>query len=299
MKKHRLTALILALCCLFSIAHAAENQPAFMFRLTWDGQPDSEILDIAAHVTGIMDDGGEVLPGESEGEYFSSSDSSWIGSHYIYGNGHTEISFRRLDGDFSIIVEWGNPDLLFSGLNYADINLNIEISTPDGILMNIAANPEAAAAQGRENIVPVDDYYCRGGTGMWYFGLRLDHGSILPLNGFASEPQEEIQYIQDVQSQSVEAYNESGFKTASEWIENGVVTAYTYWDYDENGNLVRIRYANAMDPDEVTIIFTHENGSVQMYNIAGTLLAEAASAYDAAEQLGMGYIVAESINGAG
>lgn len=298
----RLAILILGICLLFSAAAAeiAIDQPPVYINLTWDEQSNGPDLDISAYVTGILDDGSEVIRAETEGEYLSSTDFSWVGSHYIYGNGLTKLAFHRLDGDYSIIVEWGNPDILFSGISYADVNLNIEISTSEEILANISANMDRATAEGRENIVPVDDFYYRGGTGVWYLGFRLDHGRIVPLfsEDNASEPapeaQPDIQYVQDIQSQSVEAYNDAGFKTASEWHENGVVTAYTYWDYDENNRLVQIRYANMMDPDEVIVLFTYENGSVQMYNVLGTLLAEAESAYAAAEQLGMGYIVAES-----
>ena len=66
-------------------------------------------------------------------------------------------------------------------MNYADINLNIEISTPEEILANISANTDRAAEEGRENIIPVDDFYYRGGTGVWYLGFRLDHGRLVPL----------------------------------------------------------------------------------------------------------------------
>ena len=78
--------------------------------------------------------------------------------------------------------------------------------------------------------------------------------------------------------------------------QNILVTAYTYWDYDADNRLVQIRYANMLEPDEVIILFAYENSAVQMYNASGALLAEAESAYAAAEQLGMGYIVAESQN---
>ena len=291
----RLFSLVLAACCLFSAATAETAEPLAYIKLSWEAQSIGEELDIMAYVTGVMDDGGDVLPGETEGEYYNSTDGSWIGSHYVYGNGFTYIGFNRLDGDYSIIVEWGNPDLLFSGFSYGQINLNMEISTPEDGLINISADPDRAAAEGRVNIVPIDDYYYRGATGAWYLGFRLDHGKIAPLiieDSAAEAPDAPV--IQEVQTQSVESYNAAGFKTASEWLENGVVAAYTYWDFDENNRLVQIRYANALDPDEVTILFTYENGLVQMYNIFGTLLAEAESAYAAAEQLGMGYIVAES-----
>lgn len=294
----RLLALCLVLCSLFSAlsAQATTAQAPLMIKLTWDNQYNGQAVDIAAWVNGILDDGSEIIRAQTEGEYLSSMDYSHVGSHYNYGTGLTELSFYRLDSDISITIEWANEELLFSGLGYADVNLNIEVSTPEGILMNIAANAEAAAAHGRENLVPMDDFYCRGGTGVWYLGLRIDHGNILPLNGIAVEPQEETPYIQDVQSQSVEAYNEYGYKTASEWYENGALTAYTYWDYDESGNLLQIRYMNMLEPDEVKILFSYENDAVQMYNIAGTLLAEGTSAYDAAEMLGMGSFVSESMN---
>lgn len=295
----RMFVLIMIICCLFSMATAETAEAQAYIKLSWEAQSIGPEMDIVAHVTGVMDDGGDVLPGETEGEYFNSTDYSWLGSHYIYGNGFTHISFQRLDGDYSIIVEWGNPDLLFSGLGYGDINLNMEIFTPEDGIVNISANPDRAAAEGRVNIVPIDDYYYRGGTGVWYLGFRLDHGRIAPLSIEDSAlDAPDIPVVQEVQTQSVERYNAAGFKTASEWMENGVVTAYTYWDYDENNRLIQVRYANALDPDEIAILFTYENGSVQMYNIFGALLAEAESAYAAAEQLGMGYIVAESTNAA-
>lgn len=296
----RLTALILGICCLFSMASAeisADELPVCI-KLTWDAKSDGPDLEIAAFVSGMLDDGSEVIPMETEGEYISSGDYSHVGSHYIYGNGLTELWFYRLDGNFSITVEWGNPELLFSGASYADYNLNIEISTAEETLLNIAANPDKAMAEGRQNPVPLDDYYNRGATGVWYIGLRLDHGSIVPLfSEYEAAEQPESQHTEEIQTQSVESYNEAGFKTASEWMENGVVTAYTYWDYDESNRLIQIRYANMLEPDEVAICFTYENGAVQMYNALGTLLAEDESALAAAQQLGMGYIVEEALNG--
>ena len=90
-------ALILIACCMLSMAAAETAEPQAYIKLSWEAQSIGEELDIVAYVTGIMDDGGDVLPAETEGEYFNSTDGSWLGSHYIYGNGFTFKSYNAHD----------------------------------------------------------------------------------------------------------------------------------------------------------------------------------------------------------
>lgn len=274
--------------------------------ITWD-QDWTESHKINVLVEGVLDDGSQVVRAPTEGEYLSSSDYSHVGSHYIYNNGLTELKFYRLDALYNIVVTWdesyyfNNFNVLSNDPEYSYIDLNIRIYNPHETLLNIAADIEKAREDGREKLTQASDFLFRGNNGIWYYQLNLDHGKVkpgmalLPSQNTSEETKTDITYAPNGQIQSKDTYNALGYKISSEWFDNGTCTAYTYWDYNDQNQLLEIRYMNVMEPDEVTIRFVHTGSSVQMYNLAGTLLGEGPTAYDAAEQIQYGFIVAESM----
>ena len=102
--------------------------------------------------------------------------------------------------------------------------------------------------------------------------------------------------------QSLAEYDHKGRKILSEWYEEGTCTDYTYWEYDSRENLVSIRYRNLLEPEEVEIRFEYQYDrndqltKVTMHNARGKLLAEGESPYAAANQLGLGTLVEESLH---
>ncbi|MBR3872965.1 MAG: hypothetical protein IKJ26_02235 [Clostridia bacterium] len=103
-------------------------------------------------------------------------------------------------------------------------------------------------------------------------------------------------YTPDGQLQTEQRYNAAGYMLYDRWYDNGECTGYTIWDYDANGNLILIRYANAMESGQVKLLFenTYSGGQlvkVQLYNILGTLLGEGPTAADAADAIGMRMLV--------
>ncbi|MBQ7867665.1 MAG: hypothetical protein IJ354_05915 [Clostridia bacterium] len=103
-------------------------------------------------------------------------------------------------------------------------------------------------------------------------------------------------YTPDGQLQTEQRYNAAGYMLYDRWYDNGECTGYTIWDYDVNGNLTLIRYANAMESGQAKLLFEniYSGGQlmkVELYNILGTLLGEGPTAADAADAVGMRMLV--------
>ena len=317
-----------------SVAEIVEiTETPLHMKMTWDRNKDGVDVDIQAILTGTLDDGGMVERAQTEGEYFSSLDDSWIGSHYIYGDEYTELSFNRLDGIYDINIEWGNLEPIDYGWSYGDVDLNLQFYTENQEYLNIAADYEKGVAEGRECVVPIDEYLQRGVTGVWYLAFRLDHGKIVPVTGmdegydmseWGSESPDytgdmaegdsvtaegntrEVwisqdgdknieEYTPDGKIQFREAYNKDGYKLGYSWYDNEECTAFTRWTYVEENRLDTITHKTVMDTEAFQVCFKYEDDVVKMYNHMGTYLSEGASALEAAEKMGIGYLVQECL----
>lgn len=270
-------------------------------RASWDHKAGDAPVRVDVLLEGTFLDGGAVMPAESEGVYVHSMDFSPVATVRKLEE-TTVLEITRLTGDYTITIEWGETEDL-PGLTYADIALRIEIATPIETLLTLAADPETV-----EETVELTDpaeFYSRGNAGVWYYGFHLDNGQLLTLAGepvFPEGGDRETTYTEDGQVQSIDEYDEKGRKTLSEWYDDGICTAYTYWEFDSRENLVKIRYRNLLEPEEVEIRFEYDYDKndqltgVAMYNARGKLLAEGESAYGAANQLGLGALVEESLH---
>ena len=304
------------------------DMPTFI-TITWESEVDGIEMDLTANITGTLDDGTSVRRAASEGEYITSSGR--VATHYDYGQ-WIELEVLRSDAVLDVMIDYGdvNP---FTAPSYAEANVDIHIFNPLGTIAVIAANPEESTFAGSPDMVSTDYFLLRGGTGVYFFAFQLDHGNLKGLSGeyvLESAPEESLQQGSDVagtvsqelirksftatksgnrldeyytsngQLQYSERYNPDGYKLESCWFDNGECTAYTQWTYNENNHLTRIRYKNIMEPNVVQMDFQNTYSGnklkkVALYNVAGKLLGEGATAADAADAVGMRMLVEESL----
>lgn len=270
-------------------------------RASWENPASETPVQVDVLLEGTYLDGAVAEMAESKDVYIHSVDYSPVATVQHRENS-TNLEITQLSGDYTLTIEWGETETL-PGLTYADIALKIEIATPVETLLTLAADPESVE-EGVELTDPAE-FYTRGTSGVWYYGFHLDNGQLLTLAGepvFPEEGDREVTYGEDGQMQSLAEYDHKGRKILSEWYEEGTCTAYTYWEYDSRENLVSIRYRNLLEPEEVEIRFEYQYDrndqltKVTMHNARGKLLAEGESPYAAANQLGLGTLVEESLH---
>lgn len=322
-----------------------------VIEILWQSSVDGRPMDIAANITGTLDDGSEIYRSPTEGEFTSQSGPVASYSHY---EDWIEMVVYRHDAVMDVTVEYGDV-MPFGAPSYMDANLDIQFyDSSENIIAVIAANSDASPFTESPYLIDIEPYYTRGATGVWYFTFRLDHGVIRSLlDGYdqdiSTEPEWDLpdaepewdepddlpewedlpddesgwdapvslpadrtlvdaqnggwldeHYTPDGQLQSCERYNAEGYMLYSRWYDNGECTAYTLWDYDQYNHLTLIRYANAMEPDQVKLLFenTYSGGQlvkVELYNIYGFLLGEGPTAADAADAVGMRMLVEQAM----
>lgn len=390
--------------------------------ISWNDPVHGQPMDMAASLTGVCDDGTEIYRAPTEGEYTSRSGP--VAGHYLCED-QIVLEIYRHDAVLDVEVMYGDV-MPFGAPSYSDANVEIWFSDAQGnILAVIAANPDMSVYTGSPYLVHPEPFLLMGGTGVWYYSFRLDHGVLRSLfgepavfeesewdeyddeaNGYGDdwaeddwaeddsdwdsgdepgwviidgdagtddsgdpsdwyfpdennwweEPDDQPQwdesedgyedepgwdepdaapdweepdytpdwdepasapthrtlvdlqnggwleehYTPDNQLQTETRYNAAGYMLYSRWYDNGECTGYTLWDYDANGNLILIRYANAMEPEQVKLLFenTYSDGqlvNVQLYNILGNLLGEGPTAADAADAVGMRMMVEQAM----
>ena len=182
----KLLALALVLCCLMgSVSLTAAETPAentqwpystdvpLMIRILWYREVNGKPMDIAATITGTLDDGAEIYPSPTEGEYTSQSGPVALYSHY---SDEIELEILRHDAVIDVTVEYGDV-MPFDLPSYLDANVEIQIfSDSEYPVAVIAANSDACVYTDSPYLVDVSPFYHRGATGVWYYSFRLDHG---------------------------------------------------------------------------------------------------------------------------
>lgn len=308
-----------------ALAYYPTNEPLFI-TITWDPEVNGQLMDMTANITGVTDDGAAIYRAPTEGEYTSQSGPVAVHSD----NGLcVELEILRHDTVLDVTAEYGDV-MPFGAPTYQDAHVEIWLNDAQGnIIAVIAANPDTSVYTDSPYMMDESLFLARGGTGVSYFQLRLDHGVLkspfsdapaIPEPGqnapaddpVAQQPTDkrlmnltqggwtDEHYTADGQLQSSKSYNADGYMTANRWYENGECTAYTLWSYNEHNHLTRICFANMMEPDEVKLIFEnlYSDGQlvkVELYNFFGTLLGEGRTAADAADAVGMRMLVEESL----
>ena len=175
---------MLVLCCaagLFTPAMAETAEVRYptdgplMIDILWQASVDGMPMDIAASVTGTLDDGTEFFLAPDAAECVTPSGT------VITQDDHGDwlrLMIGRHDAVMDVTVEYGDV-MPFGAPSYLDANVEIQIyDSEENILAVIAANPDACVYTDSPFLIDTAPYYHRGGTGVWYYSFRLDHGVV-------------------------------------------------------------------------------------------------------------------------
>lgn len=155
-------------------AAAPADGPIYI-SITWDSMANGQPMDIAASITGMLDDGTDVFLAPDAEEV--SDSNGLIALQRDYGDS-IELMVCRHDSVLDVTVEYGDV-MPFGAPSYADANVEIQIyDEEENIIAVIAANPDASAYSGSPYVLDQNQFYARGGAGVWYYAFRMDHGVV-------------------------------------------------------------------------------------------------------------------------
>lgn len=309
------------------------DMPIFI-TITWESEVDGRPMDMDANITGTLDDGTSVFRAPTEGEYITNSGrvashyyyGKWIDleifrrdavldvvveyGHVMpfdapsYSEANVDIHIYTPEETIAIIA--ANPETsTFAGSPYIVDLESFLLRAGTGVWFFGFRFDHGSFQSLANEYVPEttpDEYFEQSSDTSStdsdpIANPELDQKSLIVTD---SKDRIEEFYTADGQLQYSERYNSDGYKLEYRWYDNGECTAYTHWTYNEKNHLTRIRFMNVMDPDVVQMDFKNiysgnQLQKVELYNVAGTLLGEGATAADAADAVGMRMMVEESL----
>lgn len=133
--------------------------------ITWDGTyEDGSLMELDVYLTGKMEDGTELLYDEDL-QAFVATDGALaaeVETSVSETQGNTLITLYRTDGFYNLEVSDGIGYVLHNTNGLSDSEVSITM----------------VDAEGKSTQVSVEDEMYRSYTGLWFFGIGIDHGML-------------------------------------------------------------------------------------------------------------------------